>query len=310
MSANPFQADPAVTSRLAAIPTQRLAALRQRAREVTREAVITANDAADLVAAFDLSGKRDLMLLLLDDAKAFARPPISQFFVGAVGLEAPSGDLILGGNVEFPGSHLGYTIHGEGCVATRAFLRGGELVAIAIGEAHPCAHCRQYLSEFASGGRLELIDPLGHELTLEQLYPWPFDPNYLGEKGARPGGGSWSALTLKPSDLAPDLAVDLLEATRMAHAPYSRCPAGLVIELDNGRRLSGCAIESVAFNPTMGPLQAATIALLASGAAYDDIRHVALATMIDGAVDYAASTRELLASMAPAAQLTVVGLAQ
>ena len=28
-----------------------------------------------------------------------------------------------------------------------------------------------------------LIDPLGHRLTMAELYPWPFDPGYLGEPG-------------------------------------------------------------------------------------------------------------------------------
>jgi cytidine deaminase len=246
------------------------------------------------------------MLVLLDEAKRHAHPPISNFFVGAVGLASPSGDLILGGNVEFPGTHLAYTLHGEGFVATRAFNRGSELAVIAIGEAHPCAHCRQYLSEFAASHALELIDPLGHTLTLAQLYPWPFDPAYLGEPGALPAQLPQPELELAAADVGRDVAAALLAAGRRAHAPYSKCPGAVVLELSGGRLVAGAGVESVAFNPTVGPLQAALVDLLAAGRPYGDILSATLGTVRGGAVDYSASTRELLGQIAPDARLAIV----
>lgn len=305
MSLNPFVADAAVAARIADMPADLVRQVQMRGRALALDGVISGSDAAVLVASFGLTGVRELMLLLLDSAKAYAQPAISSFYVGAVGLEAPSGDLILGGNVEFPGTHLGYTLHGEGFVATRVFSRGAELAVIAIGEAHPCAHCRQFLSEFANSSRLELIDPLGHSLTLGQLYPWPFDPAYLGEPGARPGPGA--------SDMAfaeavtPAISQALLAAGRHAHAPYSKCPGAVVLQLADGRLIGGASIESVAFNPTISPLQAGLVNLIAAGAGYADIRAVTLATVPGGAVDYAASTRELLAAIAPQAELSIVG---
>ena len=207
------------------------------------------------------------MLLALDAAKAIARPPISGFFVGAVGLEAETGDLILGGNVEFPGTHLGFTIHGEGFVFTRAFSRGTTIRTIAIGEAHPCAHCRQYISEFAASRELTLIDPLGHRLTMAELYPWPFDPDYLGERGAVAGALD-ASLDLAANDWPRPVADRLLDAGRRAHAPYSKCPGAVVLALSDGRMVAGSSVESVAFDPTMGPLQAAMINLIAHGYGY------------------------------------------
>lgn len=310
MSLNPFHADPQVPLRLSAHPADVVTELRSRARSLAVDGVISAASAAELVTAFGLGGIRDLMLLLLDEAKAYARPDISQFFVGAVGLEAPSGDLVLGGNVEFPGSHLGFTLHGEGFVATRIFHRGANLAVVAIGEAHPCAHCRQYLSEFAASPQLELIDPLGHTLTLEQLYPWPFDPNYLGEPGAVPSIDPSPDLQLAVSGLAPAVASELLKSGRHAHSPYSKCPGAVVLELSDGRLIGGASVESVAFNPTVGPLQSALINLLAAGRTYDQIRHVSLGTVLGGAVDYSVSTSELLSQVAPDAVLTVVGWAR
>lgn len=310
MSLNPFQADALVVARLAAIPVKKAIDIRQQAAAASRDGVISAASVNRLVASYDLSGVRELMLLLLDLAKDYARPPISNFFVGAVGLESPSGDLILGGNIEFPGAQLAMTLHGEGFVATRAFNRGADLAVIAIGEAHPCAHCRQYLSEFAAIRSLELIDPLGHTLTLAQLYPWPFDPDYLGEPGAVPALSPRPDLELEPAELSHGVAKALLAAGRHAHAPYSKCPGAVVLELNNGRLLSGASIESVAFNPTIGPLQASLIELLAAGHSYEDIASVTLGTMREGAVDYSGSVKELLATIAPQARLTVVGWSQ
>ena len=314
MSTNPFTADPAVAQLFARFPADRKAAIQAAAAQSIARTAASATDnmggvlpaaaAARLMAEHDLGSIRTLMILLLDHAQTYARPPISNFFVGAVGLEAGTGNLVLGGNVEFVGTHLGLTLHGEGFVFTRAFSRGTTIAAIAIGEAHPCAHCRQYLSEFASSPALELIDPLGHTLTLAQLFPWPFDPAYLGESGAVPGKVLWPELTL---DGAVPHADHLLATGRKAHAPYSKCPGAVVLEMSDGTLLTGASIESVAFNPTIQPLQAALVDLLAHGFAYGDIKSASLGTVLGGAVDYAATTKELLGKVAPEASLHIAG---
>jgi cytidine deaminase len=316
MSLNPFPADPEIRSRqerLAqsiGIPLKAeiVALLSASGRQPGGNdgAVLLKQQADSLIARYSLSGVEELMLLALEPAKNLARPLISSFFVGAVGLERETGNLVLGGNMEFPKTHLGYTIHGEGFVFTRAASRGTTISHLAIGEAHPCAHCRQYLSEFAATRDLILIDPLGHRLTMAQLYPWPFDPDYLGEVGYVPG-------IVTPRELAANglpaaTAAALLDAASRAHAPYSKCPGAVVLTLRDGSLISGFAIESVAFNPTMGPLQAALINLSANGHAFADIAAAALATTLDGDVDYSLSTTELLGKVAPGVPLTIVGL--
>ncbi|HWV21763.1 MAG TPA: hypothetical protein VN036_12115 [Devosia sp.] len=316
MSINPFASDPAIPARLAAVGPEARQALfarvrsalsaRNRQPESQDGSVLTADIAAELVAAFGLASVRDLMCLLLDVAKDIARPSISGFHVGAVGLEAETGHLILGGNVEFPGTHLGFTLHGEGFVFTRAMSRGTNISVIAIGEAHPCAHCRQCLAEYAASEKLELIDPLGHRLTLAQLYPWPFDPDYLGESGAVPGRELWPALKFDEDAISP-LAQTLLTRGRRSHSPYSKCPGAVLLHLKDGNVVSGHAIENVAFNPTIHPVQAAMVDLLAHGYAYSDIAGASLATVRGGDVDYTASTRELLDRIAPGAPLLVLG---
>lgn len=315
MSINPFAADSAVPARLAAIgPEVRPAiAARVKAAISTQNRLPTSNDgsvlaagiAGELVTEFGLASVRDLMCLLLDVAKDIASPSISDFHVGAVGLEAETGNLILGGNVEFPGTHLGFTLHGEGFVFTRAMSRGTNISVIAIGEAHPCAHCRQCLAEYAASEKLELIDPLGHTLTLAQLYPWPFDPNYLGESGAVPGRELWPALKFE-EDVLP-MADALLAIGRRSHSPYSKCPGAVLLHLKDGNMVSRLAIESVAFNPTIHPIQAAMVDLLAHGYTYADIEAATLGTVRGGDVDYSVSTRELLGRVAPEAPLQILG---
>ena len=314
MSLNPFVADTSFRSRietlaaeigpaLNAAVAERLAARRGEV-SLNLGGVLPAGEAARLVADFGLAAIEDLMVLVLPTAQAIASPPISNFFVGSVGLEAQSGNLVFGGNVEFPRTHLGFTLHGEGFVFTRAFSRGTSIAKIAIGEAHPCAHCRQYLSEFAATRDLRLIDPLGHDLTMAQLYPWPFDPAYLGEPGAMPQAVLWPDLAL--ADAHP-LGEKLLAAGRRAHTPYGKSPSAIVLTLTDGATVSGASIESVAFNPTIGPLQAAIVDLLAHGYRYGDIESAVLGTVRGCAVDYSRSVTELLDAIAPGAKLEILG---
>ncbi len=151
------------------------------------------------------------------------------------------------------------------------------------------------------------LDPLGHRLTMAQLYPWPFDPDYLGEAGYMPDT-VYADRTLGTNGLTSTTAARLLAAAQRAHAPYSKCPAAIVLTLRDGGHVTGFAIESVAFNPTMGPLQAALINLSANGYPVTDIASAALATKVGGDVDYSASTGELFGKVAPGVPLRIVDI--
>lgn len=312
MSQNPFMADAAIAARITDLDARIGAELRANvAARLLAHAhdpaanlggVLLAADADALTSAYGLTSEQ-LMLLTRKLAEGMARPPISNFFVGAVSREEASGNLIYGGNLEFPGAAIGFTVHGEGYLAARAFSRGVRLDRIALGEAHPCGHCRQFLSEFAWASSLILIDPLGHRLTLSQLFPWPFDPAYLGDVGAVPGLANWPDLTLTAAD---PLAGPLVEAVARAHAPYSKAPAAVALQLKDGKRVTGASIESVAFNPSLGPLQTALIDLFAHGYDLSDIVGASLAVTRRGTVDHEAATRALLATVAPGVPLNVL----
>jgi cytidine deaminase len=59
-------------------------------------------------------------------------------------------------------------------------------------------------------------------------------------------------------------------------------------------------LESVAFNPTVGPLQDALVGLVAAGRRYDEITDAWLAIGREAPVNHEAPTRDLLAAVAAA----------
>lgn len=304
MSRSPFQADPAVAARNDRLTAEIGATFLERLdASLSDGTVLRADNVARLADEFDLAGPREVMLLALPAATRLAFPPISGFVVGAVGLEPETGDLILGGNVEFPGTDLATTIHGEGFVFARAFARDATVAVLAVGEARPCGHCRQTITEFAGWRDLTLIDPLGHTLTMADLYPWPFEPGDLGEPGIMPGVVPWPDLAIDDDRIDPATVAALVTAGRHAHAPYSQSPAAIVLGLADGGIVTGATIENVAFDPTIGPLQAAIVGLLASGRGYASISSATLATTANGVVQPSATIRSLLAAIAPSVAL-------
>lgn len=318
--ADPFTPDPAAAARVARVAAAHGDAITARlgtlagARDgdaADDDGIVLREEATAIVEEFDLGGIDDLMLLALPRAAQLARPAISGYVVGAVGREKPSGHLLLGGNVEFPGTSLGLTLHGEGSVALRAFGRGTALSTLAITRARPCAHCRQVLTEFAWAGDLALIDPLGHRVRLADLYPWPFSPEALGMDGVRAAAGG-SEPAAPPLAVVPDGAVPpalaglLAEAGARAHAPYSGARAAAVLELADGRLVAGASLESVAYNPSIGPIQAAIPEVIARGHEPSAIRAAWLAVPASAPVDHAAVARQLLGAVAPHATLHVI----
>lgn len=286
---------------LTADVAQRLAT-RRNARDGL---VIPANAAGELVARHGLVDVRELMLLLVPFARGVAQPPISNFRIGAVALERETGDLILGGNVEFPGANLGEAIHGEQFLSARAFSRGTSIETIALEAAPPCGHCRQFLAEFRGGLELDIITLQGHRIGLRDLLPWAFSPADLGEAGVTPvePGGARQDLAMIRSEIgdAPELETALIAAGRLAYVPYSRAPSAVALRLEDGSVVTGAALENAAFNPSLGPLQVALVNLIAAGRGYDEIELAVLGGVAKGAVDYAADLPNLLATVAPGA---------
>ena len=237
-----------------------------------------------------------LMRALIPWAKAYADPPISQFFVGAV-VEGASGALYAGMNLEFPGQTLAFTIHGEGAATANAWLHDESgIVSLAVGGV-PCGYCRQYLSEFVAPEKLTIWMPDGGSLTLADAMPHAFVPSVLG-------------ITIDPFHARADLALATpssdplvtaaLRAATRSHAPYSKTLAGVALRLTDGTVISGRHAENVAFNPAMPALQAALIALRLGGHTYAEISGAALVET-DGRASQRSATQAVLGTISPLA---------
>jgi cytidine deaminase len=264
-------------------------------------------DVERLVRAYDLESLRGLALLALPVAARLAQPSISSYRVGVIGID-DEGDLVVGANLEFPGADLASTIHAEGFASLRARARGRTLRVLALTEAHPCAHCRQTLTESAGAGELELIDPLGHALRLADLYPWPFTPAALKIEADDPSRVAWPELEIVAEDVPYEVRGALLDAARRAHAPYSRCPSAVVLQLRDERFLAAGCVESVSFNPSITAMQAALVELAAVGELGGAVERAWLGRLPGGAVDPVAAARSLLRAVAPGVELGVAEL--
>ena len=282
------------------------AILERRPSDHSGGSVIAAAAAGELRKRHGLASVEAVALAALPVAGELARPPISGFRVPAVGIEAGSGDLVLGGNLEFPGTELGTTIHAEGFVALRARRRGRSLATLVVREARPCAHCRQTLSEAASAGSLLLVDAAGNRRTLDDIYPWPFRPEALGVDGDDPAAVRWPDLAFSSYAVPADVARILLEVGARAHAPYSEAPSAVAVRLGDGRVLGAAAVESVAFNPSISAAQAAMVEVAALRVEPADIAEGWLARVPGGPIDPEPGFRALLAAVAPAARQHVV----
>ena len=308
-SPSPFPADPLAAARIASLQQHVGDAVVADVTSVVgapaaigAAAVIDRRTAAELVDRHGLASTVELALLALPVARTFASPPISGYRVAAVGIEAGTGDLVLGGNLEFSGTELWTTIHAEGFVSLRARSRGHLLATLAIGEAHPCAHCRQTLSESAAADGLDIVDLLGHRLRLDDLYPWPFRPAALGMPGDDPSRTTPAGLAIEADDgsLPPiEVGAALIQAGGRAHAPYSGAPSAVAVRLRDGRISAASCVESVAFNPSISALQAVLVDLAAARIDPASIEEAWLVRTRGGSVDPRVGFVSLLGNVAP-----------
>ncbi|MFT5196135.1 MAG: cytidine deaminase [Cellvibrionaceae bacterium] len=198
-----------------------------------------------------------LMDALVPVVRCFARAPISNYNVGST-VRGTTGNLYFGGNLEFPGLGLNMTVHGEQAAVVNAFLNGEKGIdALSVGGT-PCGHCRQFLAEM-NNPQLAIIYPEGRSKPLSEVLPNAFMPQALGNKRGM----------LDPIDPEPQLTLDsddeltnaALQMARQSYAPYSKNWAGVAVRLSDGHVVSAPYLESVAFNPSLSPLQNVLVAM-------------------------------------------------
>lgn len=236
----------------------------------------------------------EFMLSLLDLARLYARPPISNFYVGAVGL-GKSGSLYLGANQEFMGEALNFSVHAEQCVTMNLWNHGEEaLEKIAITDA-PCGHCRQFLNELTSASTLQILLPKRSPYHLSDLLPDSFGPKDLGVEGGLLQKEN-HGLSLAHSRETP-LIQKALEAANLSYAPYSKGYAGVAILMNDGEIYTGSYAENAAFNPSLSPMQAAAINVVLAKRSYDSIQRVVLVEVESSISSKVDVTQNLLKSI-------------
>jgi cytidine deaminase len=220
-------------------------------------------------------GDDDLAFALLPLAAACARADLSHFNVGAVA-RGVSGNLYFGGNMEFLGATMQQTVHAEQSAITHAWMRGEKgLVDITVNYT-PCGHCRQFMNELNSGTALRIHLPGRKPSTLGEYLPDAFGPRDL----------DISTLLLDEENHGFALKGDALTqaaliAANRSHAPYSKAPAGVALEMTDGKIFTGSYAENAAFNPSLPPLQAALNLLSLNGYDYPQIKRAVLAEKAD-----------------------------
>jgi len=263
--------------------------------------------AAEVKALCDRERKStdELMIALLDLAKAYARPPISKYYVGTVARGA-SGDLYFGANLEFPGHSLGFSVHGEQAALSNAYMHGdGGVLAIAV-TAAPCGHCRQFMNELAPD--IQVLVPGKPVEKLTSLLPAAFGPRDLGVTDL--------AFPAKETDLhLPNATSDELtkaawDAARKSYAPYTKAHSGVAIRTRAGRIFKGSYIENAAYNPSLPPLQTALVPLIFAEEGYTEISDVVLVEVEGRPISQTSVAEAVLSAIAPAVKLRVVKVTQ
>ncbi|XP_021747080.1 cytidine deaminase 1-like [Chenopodium quinoa] len=255
--------------------------------------VIESSEAQTLANKLGLKSVLNLLPLIAKSAKKLARPPISGFHVAAIGL-ATDGRIFIGVNVEFPGLPLHHSIHAEQCLITNLSLHPQTHLKNVVVSAYPCGHCRQFLQEIRGAPDIQIfvLDKNGES---EQINGYPdgesdcfrplscFLPNRFGPHDLLDEKVPLILETINNNLVLDDdgkivemgnlcnvvsrfevgeLVSAAFEAANRSHAPYSGSPSGVALVDVDGKIYKGCYMESAAFNPSIGPVQAAMIAFI------------------------------------------------
>ena len=211
-----------------------------------------------------------LMTMLLPEAAAYAKPPVSNFRVGCVS-RGLSGALYFGTNLEFAGEALSFTVHAEQSSVTNAWMSGEEGIDLIAVNAAPCGYCRQFLNELTTANRLIVAMPK-ETRALSELLPSAFGPRDLGIDGGLMQHADHQLVI----DADDEVAREALKAANISYAPYSKSYAGVALRSKSGRIVSGAYAENAAFNPSMSPLQVALSRLNLAGDSWDAIEEAVL----------------------------------
>jgi cytidine deaminase len=250
----------------------------------------------------EVAGLDDAALLraLLPIATAYARPPLSGFFVGAVARGA-SGAVHCGANMEFAGTSPWTSLHAEQAAIAQAWGAGESAVTALAVTAAPCGLCRQFLMELGDPAGLALLIPDAPPTTLAALLPSAFGPTTLGRTGGLLSAPRREIMLEYTDD--DEVVEAALAAAQRSYAPYTGTEAGVALRLRSGAIVAGAYAESAAHNPALPPLQMALSRRVFEGREGDEIVGAVLVAVGHALIDHVAVTRTLLTAVAPGVRL-------
>ena len=238
----------------------------------------------------DGDAARALARRLVVDLKKAAFAPISGYNV-CCAVRGSSGTVYVGNNLEF--GTMGDAVHAEQAAVSLAMAHQEQAIEfLVVGSGRPCGHCLQFLHELKDVDSVVFLAASDdtYERRIKDLLPFGMRPAALAciaapdDRAADVDARSttmFSRAPIRPARLSDDEAAALsaclpLEASRSAlraafersHSPYTgmRAAVALVCGGEGGRERTfvGGRIESVAFNPSLPPLQAALVSLSAA----------------------------------------------
>lgn len=212
-----------------------------------------------------------LLLALLPIAASLAKPPISEFYVGAI-VKATSGDIYMGANMELASEALYNSIHAEQHAISHAWLSGEQGITDIVVNFSPCGHCRQFINEIVDADKINIHLPSQEIASLSHYLPYAFGPTDLNI--SHPLFQNQPQNLLLNSD--DPVLLEALKHANLSYAPYSQCYSAVIIEMNSGKTYAGRYAENAAFNPSMLPLQMAWANLQRHNDIEENIRRVVL----------------------------------
>jgi len=303
MPANPKQLQSAL-ERVA--PEGLREVLRQKLTADDFEGVVSYQEVKEFAAENNLSIEQ-VVLILAEAAKAFARPEISKFEVGAVAQGSTTKAFYLGANMEFAGGALSFTLHAEQAATTNAWDHGEEGLLLIAVNAAPCGYCRQFLYEVTTAVKLMVLLEGKKARLLTEFLPEPFGPNDLGVQGGLMTPEDHDLELAAPNE-EPIVEAALAAADRsyapLPYTPNSPSYAGAAVETESEVVFAGAVALNAAYNPSLSPLEAAMTRWNFSASRDDRIVRVAL-VQVEGAIaDQTSATEAVVDSLRKSGPVT------
>jgi len=293
---------PCLKAQLAKFPASGQQMLAKIVLDPSFRGVITAQQVNGLASTIGES-LGDLMLLLVPFAQCYASPPISEYPVGVVA-QGVTGNVYFGANMEWTGTALTFTVHGEQSATTNAWLNGEQGLTLMAISAAPCGYCRQFLYEITTALTLQVLVGKPPSTLLVDLLPDAFGPKDIDPNAPLLMSTENHQASLDSPSSDP-VVVAALAAANASHAPYSGgppgaagpgCFSGIALQTASDAVYVGRYAENAAFNPSMSPLESALTMWSLGGDTDEEITRVVLVEVPSRATQVPV-TNDLLAAL-------------